>query len=140
MSMTEDEIDLLRESFRLMQTRKGRAAEVFYEHLFDIDPTLRRLFTTDLSELTEKVMIAMGAVIGQMQDLENCNAMTLDLAKRHVGYGVKPEDYEKVGHAVFRTLSEALEDDYTDDMDRAWRKAYAAIADAMIQSAYSASV
>jgi hemoglobin-like flavoprotein len=136
--MTDDELDLLRHGLRIMLSRKEIAAEVFYANLFEIAPDLRPMFTEDIVGQTEKVMFAFGAVVGQIHDLDACRDMTRDLAVRHLSYGVVPDHYALVGHAVMRTLETALEDDFTPEMDAVWRKAYDAIADAMIASAYPA--
>ena len=81
-------------------------------------------------------MIALGAVVGQIHDLDACRSMTEELAVRHVSYGVAAEDYRTVGEAVMVTLSEVLEDNFTPDMEAAWRAGYEAISSAMIEAAY----
>jgi nitric oxide dioxygenase len=134
--MSDDEIDLLRHGLRVMLGRKELAADVFYANLFEIAPQTRSLFSDDIAGQTEKVMFALGAVVGQIHDLDACRVMTHDLAVRHVAYGVAPDHYALVGRAVMRTLDMVLDDDFTPEMDAAWRKAYDAIADAMIGSAY----
>jgi hemoglobin-like flavoprotein len=139
MHLTEDELDLLRNGLRIMLSRKELAAEVFYANLFDIAPQTRPLFSDDIVGQTEKVMFAFGAVVGQIHDLEACRAMTHDLAVRHVAYGVVAEHYALVGRSVMRTLEMVLDDDFTPEMDAAWRRAYDAIAAAMIASAYPTS-
>lgn len=136
MSLTDDEVDLMRHGLRLMTARKQLAAEIFYERLFEIDPKLRSLFSDDIVAQTEKVMIALGAVVAQIHDLDACRSMTEELAIRHVSYGVAAEDYRSVGEAVIVTLSEVLEEDFTSDMEAAWRAGYAAIAGAMVEAAY----
>ena len=136
MALSDDEIDLLRHGLRLMQARKQMASAIFYERLFEIAPATRALFSDDILAQTEKVMIALGAVVGQIHDLDACREMTRDLARRHVGYGVEAAHYALVGRVVMQTLSEVIDDAFTSAMETAWRKAYAAIAAAMIASAY----
>ena len=136
MALSDDQIDLLRHGLRLMHARKQMAAAMFYDRLFAIDPKLRPLFSDDLVAQTEKVMIALGAVVGQIHDLDGCRDMTEDLALRHVTYGVKAADYASVGAAVMATLAEVLDEAFTPDMEEAWRHAYAAIAAVMVETAY----
>jgi hemoglobin-like flavoprotein len=140
MCLSDDELDHLRHGLRIMLSRKEAAADVFYANLFEIAPQTRPLFTEDIVSQSEKVMFAFGAVVGQIHDLEACRAMTHDLAVRHVGYGVKAEHYALVGQTVMRTLEMVLDDDFTLDMDAAWRKAYDAIAKVMIEAAYPEEV
>ena len=140
MHMTEDELDLLRNGLRFMVIRKELAAEVFYSNLFDIAPETRQLFRSDLVQQTEKVMFAFGAVVGQIHDLDACREMTRDLAVRHVSYGVEAEHYLRAGPAVMRTLQMVIDEEFSPEMDAAFRKAYDAIARAMIESAYPPDV
>ena len=136
MALTDHEIDLLRESMILLRERKHLATETFYERLFARDATLRRLFKEDIAVQTEKVMVALGAVLAQIHDIDACRALTHDLAVRHVDYGVAAADYDTVGLAVQDMLALVLDADFTDELALAWQHAYASIADAMVASAY----
>ncbi|PJN92575.1 hypothetical protein CNY89_28525 [Amaricoccus sp. HAR-UPW-R2A-40] len=62
--------------------------------------------------------------------------MTRDLAIRHVGYGVKDGDYAKAGDAVLATLAEVLKEEWSPELEAAWRSAYDRIATAMVEAAY----
>ncbi len=136
MSLDQDQIDILRRDLATMTRRKHKAADVFYAHLFDIAPETRALFADDIEAQTEKVMFAMGVVVAQIHDLRLCGDMLGDLARRHVGYGVRPDHYALVGEAVIRTLADVVEEDFDATAEAAWRTAYRAIANAMISAAY----
>jgi hemoglobin-like flavoprotein len=136
MALSEDQIDLLRASMQRIRARKQMMAAIFYERLFEIAPHVRPLFRDDLIEQTEKVMIALGAVVAQIHDLDACRDMTRELAVRHVRYGVEAKNYAFVGRAVLATLAEVLAEDFPSDLEAAWIAAYEAIAAAMIAAAY----
>jgi hemoglobin-like flavoprotein len=140
MCITDDELDLLRHGLRVMLSRKELAADVFYANLFALAPQTRPMFGEDIIGQTEKVMFAFGAVVGQIHDLDACRGMTRELAIRHVSYGVVAGHCALVGQAVMRTLEMVLDDDFSPAMDAAWRKAYDAIAAAMVSSAYPAEI
>jgi hemoglobin-like flavoprotein len=59
------------------------------------------------------------------------------LGKRHVAYGVKPEDYDSVGAALLWTLEQGLGDDFTPDTKEAWATVYGLVATTMKDAAYS---
>ena len=139
MKLSEDEIELLRESLLTLQDRKELATSVFYEHLFDIDPTLRPMFDDDLAEQSNKALFAFGAVVAQIHDLDICRDMTRDLARRHVSYGVIPDHYPKVGAAVLATVAQVMGSEMTPHIATAWQKAYDSISQSMIETAYDAS-
>jgi len=137
MALSEDEIELLRDTLVYLQERKDLATSVFYENLFEIDPSLRPMFDDDLTEQSNKALFAFGAVVAQIHDVETCREMTRGLANRHVGYGVIPEHYPKVGAAVIATVSMVMGDAMTPHIASAWQKAYDQIAGAMIETAYA---
>lgn len=136
MALEEAEIELLRESLAYLQERKDLATAVFYENLFEIDPGLRPMFDDDLTEQSNKALFAFGAVVAQIHDIDVCREMTRGLAARHVGYGVVPEHYPKVGAAVLMTVSMVMGDAMTPRIADAWQKAYDAVSGAMIETAY----
>ncbi len=139
MALSEDEIELLRDTLVYLQERKNLATSVFYENLFEIDPSLRPMFDDDLTEQSNKALFAFGAVVAQIHDVETCREMTRGLASRHVGYGVIPEHYPKVGAAVIATVSMVMGEAMTAEIATAWQKAYDQIAEAMIETAYAAA-
>lgn len=139
MALSEEEIELLRDSLVYLQEHKQLATSVFYENLFEIDPSLRPMFDEDLVEQSNKALFAFGAVVAQIHDLDVCREMTRGLAARHVTYGVIPEHYPKVGAAVLATVVMVMGDAMTPQIGSAWQKAYDQIAAAMIETAYAES-
>lgn len=53
------------------------------------------------------------------------------LGRRHAAYGVRPRDYETLSAALFWTLSHALGEAFTGEVEAAWRGAWQRLADAM---------
>jgi nitric oxide dioxygenase len=138
--LSEDEIETLRESLLYLQEHKELATSVFYENLFEIDPTLRPMFGEDLTEQSNKALFAFGAIVAQIHDLDICREMTSELATRHVAYGVRPEHYASVGGAVLKTVEMVMDTAMTDEIAVAWQKAYDAVAAAMIETAYGPEI
>ena len=58
------------------------------------------------------------------------------LAKRHVGYGAKPEHYPVVGGALLWTLEKGLGEAWTPEVADAWTAAYGTLSGYMISEAY----
>jgi nitric oxide dioxygenase len=136
MALTDDEIDLLHHSLRIMQERKQLAADLFYPRLFAIAPEVEPLFGTDMLAQTEKTIFAFGAVVAQIQNIEDCT-LGIELARRHVNYGVEAWHYPIVGTALMSILAEVLGDEhFTPETEAAWTKAYGAISGMMIEAAY----
>lgn len=130
--MTPQQIRLLRETFARVEPIADVAAAMFYERLFHMDPSVRRLFAeTDMAEQGRKLMQTLAVVVRGAHDLEKLVPAVRSLGERHVRYEVRPEHYETVGAALLDTLSEALAADFTPAVRDAWATAYAAVASVM---------
>jgi nitric oxide dioxygenase len=130
-----DDIDLLRASFALLAPREREVAAIFYDRLFDAEPSVRRLFKGDMDVQGAKLMSMLGAIVARIHDLDALRPMVEDLAVRHVGYGVRPGHYEVMAVALLRTLATALGPRFTPEVETAWRRAYAALAQVMLDAA-----
>ena len=52
--MTSQQIALVQQSFTIAAPQAQQIASCFYQRLFELDPTLRRLFTGDMREQEDK--------------------------------------------------------------------------------------
>ncbi len=110
------------------------AARLFYDDLFERDPKLRPLFKEDMTEQRQKLMAMLGVAVANVGDLSKIAAAVQALGRRHVGYGVKPEDYGTVGAALLATLQKGLGDDFTPETREAWECCIAQIATEMLSA------
>lgn len=94
--MTPDQITLVQESFKSVAPIKETAAELFYGRLFELDPDVRALFKGDMKEQGRKLMTMIATAVNGLTKLDSIVPAVQDLGVRHVGYGVKPEDYDTV--------------------------------------------
>lgn len=136
MTLTDQQIGLVRENFAQIQPISGLAAELFYTRLFAIAPHTQHLFRGDMAEQGKKLMGTLGVVVQGLDDLETLLPVAQDLAARHVTYGVTPSDYEPVGQALIWTLDRGLDGGFTDEHRKAWTAAYTLLSTAMVRSAY----
>lgn len=135
--MESHQIDLVQNTFKSVVPIKETAAELFYGRLFELDPSLKPLFTGDMAEQGQKLMGAMALVVGGLKNWARIEPTVRELGVRHVDYGVKPQHYETVGAALLWTLEQGLGDAFTDDVKQAWTAAYGAIAETMLDAANS---
>lgn len=136
MELTQQEIELVRSSFRVVLRDTERIARRFYRNLFEQAPQTRVLFTNDMGDQGVRVMSQLSLVVSQIQALEDLRPMLNSLAVRHVRYGVEPEHYSLVGSALLKTLSEVLEERFTPETRAAWEKVYAELSSVMQAAAY----
>lgn len=136
MAMSPEEIEVLRVSLRKCVRRKADMANVFYATLFEMEPSLRPMFGDDIVGQTDKTMLALGAIVSQIHDIEAFGPMVSELARRHIDYGVAEHHYEYVGRALLDTLRTVFGDELLAEEEDAWRKAYDTMATVMIAAAY----
>jgi nitric oxide dioxygenase len=134
--MTSDQVTLVQQSFAQVAPIADKAAEIFYERLFDIAPSVKPLFHGDMAEQRRKLMATLAVVVNGLSDLPSILPAASALAKRHVGYGARPEHYSVVGEALLWTLARGLGPKWTPDVAGAWTAAYGTLSAYMIQEAF----
>jgi hemoglobin-like flavoprotein len=136
MSITPRQVQLIQESFTKVEPIAEQAAEIFYNKLFEYDPKLRPLFKSDLKDQGRKLMTTLKVAVNGLNDLEKLVVVLQQLAERHVGYGVKPEDYTPVGNALLFTLKTGLGPDWNPELRQAWVDVFRLMATVMKEHAY----
>jgi hemoglobin-like flavoprotein len=132
--VTPDQETLVQSSFAKVAPIADAAASLFYEELFRRDPALRALFKADMVEQRHKLMAMLGVAVAHLDDWDRISAAVVALGRRHVGYGVKPADYETVGAALMATLEQGLGDDFTPQVRDAWSACIAKVAGEMLRT------
>ena len=107
--MNPKQITLVQQSFAKVAPIADTAAALFYRRLFELDPTLNKLFKGDMQAQGKRLMamIASGGQ-GSRQPRRRWCRTVKQLGARHTGYGVKPKDYDTVGAALLWTLEQGL--------------------------------
>ena len=137
--MTPEQIKAIQESFAKVAPISEQAAAMFYGRLFEIAPSVKPLFRGDMTEQGRKLMATLAVVVNGLTNLESILPAASALAKRHVGYGVKPIHYPIVGEALLWTLQRGLGADWTPELAEAWTDAYGVLSDYMIDESYGRS-
>ena len=128
---TATDIALVRRSFDLVVPIAGVAADLFYERLFYMAPSLRRMFPDDMRDQKRKLMVMLAMAVNGLADLDKLVPQLMELGARHAGYGVKDYHYKVVGEALIWTLERGLADHFTPDVERAWVRVYLLVAATM---------
>src|SRR5260370_32493106 len=122
--MTPSQIDHVKQSFALIEPASEQAGSMFYARLFEIDPSLRSMFSDDLTEQSKKLMQVLATVANGLDRIDTLLPAVKALGERHVGYGVSEVHYETVGEALIWTLGKGLGEAFTADVKSAWLTAY----------------
>ena len=133
--MTPKQIGLIGVTWDKVLPISETAAELFYGKLFELNPELKPLFKGDLKEQGKKLMTMLDVVVKSLDNLEAIIPAAQASGARHVGYGVKDEDYDTVAEALLWTLGQGLSDDFTDEVKEAWTAAYVILSGVMKDAA-----
>lgn len=129
--MTNEEIELVKSSWAKVVPISDLAAELFYGKLFEIDPTLKTMFSDDIEEQGKKLMLMINTAVNGLDRQDQIVPAVQALGERHVGYGVTNGHYDTVGEALLWTLGQGLGDGFTDDVKAAWLVTYTLLANTM---------
>ena len=120
--MTPEDQALVRDSYAKIVPIAPLAAALFYERLFELDPSLKPLFKGDMAEQGRKLMAMIGTAVANLDKLETIVPAVQDLGRRHATYGVQPGHYDTVAAALLSTLGRGLGDDFTPAVEAAWTR------------------
>jgi hemoglobin-like flavoprotein len=129
--MTPLQITLVQSTFAKVAPISKTAAKLFYDRLFELDPSLRRLFKGDIEEQGRKLMQVLGFAVGSLNDTAALLPAVSALGERHSRYGVLDQHYDTVGAALLWTLEKGLGDAFTPPVKAAWTQTYSTLAQVM---------
>jgi hemoglobin-like flavoprotein len=132
--MTPEQIAAVERTYAEVAGR-GALSERFYAHLFELDPSVRPLFTTDPAVQRAKFEDELGEIVRSITNLDDFVARVVDLGRRHVAYGVRTSHYGTVGTALLDALADTLGNDFTLEVRLAWAQAYDLVAETMMRGA-----
>lgn len=133
--MTPDQTDLVQASFAKIAPIAEAAAVLFYDDLFKRDPSLRSMFPPDMSEQRKKLVTMLAVAVANLKTWDEVSTAVQALGKRHVTYGVRPDQYATVGASLIATLQQGLGSEFTDEVKEAWLACYAAVSSEMLRGA-----
>jgi len=133
--LTPKQVELVQGTWEQVVPISDQAAVLFYGRLFELDPDLKPLFSTDMKEQGRKLMTMITAAVRGLSDLGKLVPVVEDLGRRHVGYGVKDSHYDTVGAALLWTLEKGLGAAFTAEVKEAWATVYTILATTMKKAA-----
>jgi hemoglobin-like flavoprotein len=131
----------VRRSAAAVADRPVVLAERFYHHLFELAPAVRDMFPQDMTVQNERLSRALFDAVRALVDpdrhaarmQDNLHKLGADHARR---YGVLPEHYPFVGHALVRAVND-VSGDSSASTSSAWIWVYEWISTHMIGDADS---
>jgi hemoglobin-like flavoprotein len=134
--MTMDNIKLIRVTWDAIRPEADDAMAMFYQRLFEIDPTTRPLFAhTSMSAQRKSLAGALDLLVENAGQIDGLAPVLQELGRRHVRYGVEDHHYDSVGAALLWTLAQQLGPAFTDEARAAWTITYAVVSGTMRRAA-----
>lgn len=133
--MTPVQKELVQSSFTKVEPISDTAAELFYARLFELDPSLKSMFSGDMEQQGKKLMTMLATAVRSLDNLDALVPVVKRLGERHVAYGVQTGHYVTVGNALLDTLDKGLGDDFTPEVKEAWTVVYGVLSSTMIAAA-----
>jgi hemoglobin-like flavoprotein len=104
--------------------RPSVLAERFYHYLFELTPAVREMFPQDMTAQNERLARALLDAVRALVDPDRYAARMennlRELGAHHARrYGVRPEHYPFVGHALVRAIND-VSGDWSASTSSAW--------------------
>ena len=137
--MNVRQIELVRSTFSAMAPHAAQFGRVFYEHLFALDPAVRKLFSANIAAQADKLVAMLSSIVADLDDTVRLQMVFAALGRRHADYGVAEAHYDSVGAALLITLRNQLGPAFSTEVEEAWATIYGELAEAMICAGRSCS-
>lgn len=123
MHINPEQVHLIRKSFAELARHDHVAALVFYKRLFELDPSLKGLFSNDIEEQSRKLLDMLAVLIAMLERPLGLELELRAMGARHVSYGVENKHYATVGAALLDMLEGTSGKAFTPAMKEAWTTA-----------------
>lgn len=106
-------------------------ADLFFDRLFELDPSLELLFPEDVTAQRPRFMNAVGATVAGLDDMDALRPRLLDIGRQNLSQGIQPGHYDTLGKALLWTFEQSLAEEFTPPMREAWAALHAEMSRAM---------
>jgi len=119
--MNAEEIKSIRKSFQLIAGKEQIVTLLFYNRLFQSNPSLREMFPGDMESQAKKLADALKVMDASLDHIESIRPALRGLGSRHRHqYGVFEEHYAAFCQTLVDTLQETAGTRFDESMKNAW--------------------
>lgn len=138
--MTPQPIKLVQTSWARIAPSADQFAVLFYDRLFEIAPETESHFTADRFELGKTLMQMLGLVIKGLPDMDNAPSALQQISYKHFDTPILLTHNAAAREALLWTLHQGLGDDFTSELEQAWRNLFSVLAGTMTESRSATAV
>lgn len=130
--------EVIKQSFPKVLVQTMKNGIMLYEKLFELEPATKPLFrNTSMERQGQMLVAAIGKIVKGLENPEELEKDLVALAKRHIGYGLKPEYFVHFGSAMMYMLKNSMGEVWNAEMEDAWKSVYEDVAGVMIREIFA---
>ena len=127
MNLRPQERSLLYASYLEIAAAGSELTTLFYNRLFELNPSFRLLFKTPIQDQGIKWRMMLNIILVAIDEPARLKKSLREMGQRHASYGVKTEDYFLFTEAVLWAIQKYLSTRFTPEIETIWRKLFAFI-------------
>ena len=133
--LSDKTIEIVKSTVPLLAQAGTVVTDHFYKRLFSHNPELKNIFNMANQDTGRQQFALFNALAAYAQNIDNLAVLKEALTRinhKHTSLNILPEHYPIVGAHLIGTLKELIPDQFTPDVEYAWREAYGVLADICI--------
>ena len=133
--LSDKTIEIVKSTVPLLAQAGTVVTDHFYKRLFSHNPELKNIFNMANQDTGRQQFALFNALAAYAQNIDNLAVLKEALTRinhKHTSLNILPEHYPIVGAHLIGTLKELLPEQFTPDVEYAWREAYGVLADICI--------
>ncbi|KAM9787921.1 x globin isoform 2-T2 [Syngnathus typhle] len=132
---SQNQIDMIKESWKVIRDDIAKVGIIVFVRLFETHPECKDVFflfrdVEDLERLRTnrelrahglRVMSFIEKSVARLDQLEQLEALAMELGKSHYHYNAPPKYYSYVGAEFISAVQPILKDRWTTELEEAWK-------------------
>jgi hemoglobin-like flavoprotein len=136
--ISAEAIDNVQRTFAIVAPERARAGRLFYERLFEIEPSLKPLFPGDTKDQGERFFVMIKTGVDNLRNAERLLPVLEAVGGRHAGYGAEDWHYDIFAEALLWSLQQILGAEFRTEVEEAWTTVYGLLASTMMHASRAA--
>lgn len=121
--MQGEQIDIVQESYKVVAFRAEDLAEQFFARVFQAQPTLRAMFSTDAWQRDRDFVSALGTLVRNLHRIDALSPIIEDVGVRCQRAGAQPHQFGVARDVLLTCLRDQLGPKWSAELDEAWTEA-----------------
>ena len=133
--LSNNTIALVKSTIPLLSNAGTAVTAHFYDRMFTHNPELKDIFNMSNQQSGKQHFALFNALAAYATHIDNLPVLAAAVERinhKHASLNIQPHHYDIVGTHLIETLKELAPNEFTPDIEQAWRDAYALLADVFI--------